>query len=75
MSHCFDQYVDKQVIYIIQAAKQQGMTLEMTLQNLDRFYQEGVMGDLDAPPSERESTLSAWQGRLERLWSTVELDV
>jgi Tir chaperone protein (CesT) family len=74
LSHCFDQYVDKQVIYIIQAAKRQGMTLEMTLQNLDRFYQEGVMGDLDAPPSEREGTLSAWQGRLERLWDTVDLE-
>jgi Tir chaperone protein (CesT) family len=73
LSHCFDQYVDQQVTYIIQAAKQQGMTLEMTLQNLDRFYQEGVMGDLDSPPSERDGTLAAWQERLERLWPTIDV--
>lgn len=73
LSHCFDQYVDKQVTFIIRAAKQQGMTLEMTLQNLDRFYQEGVMGDLDAPSAERDETLAAWQSRLERLWPTINV--
>jgi hypothetical protein len=71
LSRSFDQYVNQQVTYIIQAAKQQGMTLEMTLQNLDRFYEEGVMGDLDASASERTGTLAAWRERLESLWPTV----
>jgi hypothetical protein len=60
------------VLLIIQAAKQQNMTLEMTVQNLDRFYQEGVMGDLDASPVVRAATLDAWRNRLQRLWPTVE---
>jgi Tir chaperone protein (CesT) family len=72
LSHCFDQYVDQQVTSIIRAAKQQGMTLDMTLQNLDRFYQEGVMGDLDTPATERDGTLAAWQERLERLWPLID---
>jgi hypothetical protein len=72
LSHCFDQFVDQQVISIIRAAKQQEMTLAMTLQNLDRFYQEGVMGDLDASTAEREETLAAWRARLERLWPILD---
>jgi Tir chaperone protein (CesT) family len=72
LSHCFEQFADQQVISIIRAAKQQGMTLDMTLQNLDRFYQEGVMGDLDAPAAERDGTLAAWRARLERLWPILD---
>lgn len=72
LNHCFDQFVDQQVISIIRAAKPQGMSLEMTLQNLDRFYQEGVMGDLDAPAAERDGTLAAWRERLERLWPLID---
>jgi Tir chaperone protein (CesT) family len=72
LSHCFDQFVDQQVKTIIRAAKQQDMTLDMTIQNLDRFYQEGVMGDLDAPAAEREGTLAAWRERLERLWPLID---
>jgi hypothetical protein len=73
LDDCFDQFADEQVTLIIQAAKQQKMTLETTLQNLDRFYQEGVMGDLDASAEVRTATLEAWQNRLQRLWSTVEM--
>jgi hypothetical protein len=72
LSHCFEQFVDQQVTTIIRASKQQGMTLDMTIQNLDRFYQEGVMGDLDDPATEREGTLAAWRERLERLWPLID---
>jgi hypothetical protein len=72
LKDCFDQYIDRQVSLIIRAAKQQNMSLETTLQNLDRFYQEGVMGSLDDKPDVRSATLSAWQGRLERLWPTID---
>lgn len=68
LNDCFDQYADQQVSLIVKAAKQQNLSLEATLQNLDRFYQEGVMGDLDTTPEVREATLTAWRNRLERLW-------
>jgi hypothetical protein len=72
LTDCFDRYADEQIALIIQAAKQQKMSLEATLQNLDRFYQEGVMGDLDSTPEVRAVTLEAWRNRLQRLWPTVE---
>ena len=72
LNDCFDQFADQQVVLIIQAAKQQNMTLDMTIKNLDRFYQEGVMGDLDSSPEIRAATLEAWRNRLQRLWPTVE---
>jgi hypothetical protein len=72
LKDCFDHHADQQVILIIRAAKQQNMSLKMTLQNLDRFYQEGVMGDLDTSPEIRALTLEAWQNRLERLWPMIE---
>jgi hypothetical protein len=68
LNDCFDKFADEQVVLIIQAAKQQNMTLDMTVKNLDRFYQEGVLGDLEM----RAATLEAWRNRLQRLWPTVE---
>ncbi len=70
----FDHHLDRQVSLIIRAAKKQGISLEMTLQNLDRFYEEGVMGDLDAGVEVRQATLAAWRERLERLWPTLDDD-
>jgi hypothetical protein len=43
----FNQLVESRIRQIIQAAKQQGQSLEATLQNLDRFYEEGILGDLE----------------------------
>ncbi|MEM8603475.1 MAG: hypothetical protein AAGF24_06520 [Cyanobacteria bacterium P01_H01_bin.121] len=68
----FDAFVDRQIAQIIQAAKQQGQTLEATLQTLDRFYQEGLMGGLQQTPEQRQDTLQAWQRRLQSLWDQVE---
>jgi hypothetical protein len=68
----FNQLVDNRVRQIIRAAKQQGQSLEATLQTLDRFYREGLMGGLDQGAQAREQTLMAWQRRLESLWNEVE---
>jgi hypothetical protein len=65
-------FVEKRVREIIQVAKQQRQTLEMTLQTLDRFYEEGVMGDVDASAQEREQVLAIWRYQLERLWDEVD---
>lgn len=71
ISEAFNQLVDSQVSQIIQIAKQQGQSLEATLQNLDRLYEEGVLGDLEQGAESREQVLAAWRRRLERLWSEV----
>lgn len=72
LSRSFDQLVDTRIRQIIQVAKQQGQSLEATLQTLDRFYREGLMGNLEQGAESREQVLTAWQRQLERLWSEVE---
>jgi len=64
----FNQLAETQIQQIVHIAKQQGQSLEATLQTLDRFYEEGMMGDIDAGPEVREQTLRAWRYQLERLW-------
>lgn len=71
LTSSFDQFVDSRIRQIIQAAKRQGQSLEATLQTLDRFYREGVMGDLEQGAS-REQVLAAWRRQLEKLWSEIE---
>lgn len=68
LSNSFDQLAEGNIRQIIQAAKQQGQSLEATLQTLDRFYREGLMGDLDQDAQSREQVLAAWRRRLESLW-------
>ncbi len=53
---------------IVQVSKLQGQSLESTLQMLDRFYEEGLMGEMGATAQSREETLAAWKYQLERLW-------
>lgn len=73
LSDLFNQLVENRMRQIIKAAKQQGQSLETTLQTLDRFYEEGILGDLDQSAESREQVLAAWQRRMESLWSEVEL--
>lgn len=68
----FNLFAEKRIRQIIQAAKQQGQSLELTMQTLDRFYQEGVMGEMAMGSESREEALAAWQRQLTRLWSEVE---
>lgn len=72
LTSSFDRLVESQIRQIIQAAKRQGQSLEATLQTLDRFYREGLIGDLEQGSQAREQVLAAWQRQLERLWSEVE---
>ncbi|MBI4782135.1 MAG: hypothetical protein HY785_12560 [Oscillatoriophycideae cyanobacterium NC_groundwater_1537_Pr4_S-0.65um_50_18] len=68
LSDSFNRFAEAQVRQIIRAAKMQGQSLAATLQSLERFYEEGVMGDLDASASDRGAVLGAWRSQLERLW-------
>jgi hypothetical protein len=68
IDRAFRDFATKQVREIVRIAKQRGDTLAQTMQTLDRFYAEGVMGDLGATEDIRKEMMSAWQSQLERLW-------
>ncbi|QYO65132.1 hypothetical protein [Leptolyngbya sp. 7M] len=69
LNESFNKLVEIQIRQIVRAAKQQGQSLEATLQTLDRFYQEGIMGDIDAGSQARSDVMGAWRYQLERLWN------
>lgn len=71
LNDVFNRLIENRVRQIIQAAKQQGQSLEATMQNLDRFYTEGMLGEIDQTTQAREQVLAAWQRQLERLWNEV----
>ena len=71
ISDFFNQLVESRMRQIIKAAKLQGQTLEATLQTLDRFYEEGLMGDINQGSAGREETMAAWRYQLERLWHAI----
>jgi hypothetical protein len=71
LSSTFHSLLETQIRQIISASKQRGQSLEATLQMLDRFYEEGLMGGLDQSSGDRAATLSAWRYQLERLWPDV----
>lgn len=73
LNEVFNTFAEKRIRQIVQAAKRQGQSLEATMQTLDRFYQEGVMGDLTMGAQSRSETMGAWQRQLRRLWDEVEL--
>lgn len=68
LRNVFLQATEKQIRQIIQVAKQQGQSLEATLQNIGRFYEEGILGGLEQTAQEREAVMAAWQARLTQLW-------
>lgn len=72
LSDHFNQLVESRIRQIIEAAKRQGQSLDATLQTLDRFYEEGLLGSIDDSQVSRQESLAAWQRQLERLWSEVE---
>lgn len=73
LSQRFSQLAETQIRQIIRAAKLQGQSLPTTLQTLERFYQEGVMGEMDQNAQQRQDVLQAWQYQLERLWDDVNV--
>ena len=68
----FNSLIETRVRQLIQAAKLQGQSLEATMQTINRFYAEGMMGDIQ-DSSYGERALAAWQRQLERLWPEVNL--
>ncbi|MGK7948452.1 MAG: hypothetical protein AB4368_06520 [Xenococcaceae cyanobacterium] len=72
LGDAFQQLIEQRIRQIVKASKAQGQSLEDTYKTLERFYQEGMLGDLDRDPQERENFLAAWRYQLERLWSEVE---
>ncbi|MEH2289839.1 leucine zipper domain-containing protein [Nostoc sp.] len=69
LDNVFNQLVESRIQQIIQAAKQQGQSLQATMQSLERFYAEGMMGEIDQTSQGREEVLSTWRRQLERLWN------
>ncbi|MDB9528745.1 hypothetical protein PN498_22325 [Oscillatoria sp. CS-180] len=67
----FNALAEQQIRQIIAAAKQRGQSLEETMQTLDRFYSEGMMGDM-ADSEYQDQVLEAWRRQLERLWTEEE---
>lgn len=73
LNDVFNQLIENRIRQIVKAAKQQGQSLQATMQNLERFYAEGLLGEIDQTPQSREEVLAAWRRQLERLWYEVEL--
>jgi Tir chaperone protein (CesT) family len=71
LNQSFGQLIENRIRQIIKVAKLQGQSIETTLKTLDRFYEEGLMGDIDEGAAAREATLAAWRYQLERLWPEV----
>lgn len=69
IDRAFQDFATKQVREIARIAKKRGDTLEQTMQTLDRFYAEGVMGDLGATEDARKEMMTAWRSQLEKLWN------
>jgi hypothetical protein len=72
LSDYFDKLIENRLRQIIRAAKMQGQSLESTLQTVDRFYEEGLMGDMGQSSGSKEATLEAWRYQLGRLWNEIE---
>ncbi|MEA5505334.1 hypothetical protein VB735_19915 [Halotia wernerae UHCC 0503] len=73
LNNVFNQLIESRIRQIIQAAKQQGQSLPATMQTLERFYAEGLMGEISQTSAAREEVLAIWQRQLERLWNEVNL--
>ncbi|MBE9198612.1 MULTISPECIES: hypothetical protein [unclassified Nodularia (in: cyanobacteria)] len=75
LDHVFNRLIESRIRQIIQTAKQQGQSLAATMQNLERFYAEGLLGEIDQTAETREQVLTAWQRQLERLWNEIDIKV
>jgi len=69
LDNVFNRLIESRIRKIIQAAKQQGQSLQATMQTLERFYAEGLMGEINQSSEAREEVLVAWRRQLERLWN------
>lgn len=69
LDDAFSRFTEIKIKEIIKVSKQQGQSLEATMQTLERFYAEGLMGEIDQNSESREKVLTAWRRQLERLWN------
>ncbi|MBN3926440.1 hypothetical protein [Nostoc sp. NMS4] len=69
LDNVFNRLIESRIRQIIQAAKQQGQSLQATMQSLERFYAEGMMDEINQTSQGREEVLAAWRHQLERLWN------
>ncbi|WP_017653139.1 hypothetical protein [Fortiea contorta] len=67
----FNRMIETRIRQIIQAAKQQGQSLQTTMQTLERFYTEGLLGEMEQTQEAQEQVLAAWRRQLERLWDEI----
>jgi hypothetical protein len=65
----FNGLIESRIRQIIVAAKQQGQSLEATMQTLERFYAEGLLGEIEQTPEAQAEVIAAWQRQLERFWN------
>ncbi|MDB9317600.1 MULTISPECIES: hypothetical protein [Cyanophyceae] len=73
LDNVFNRLIESRIRQIIQTAKQQGQSLSATMQNLERFYAEGLLGEINQTSETREQVLTAWQRQLERLWDQIDI--
>ncbi|MEH2433322.1 MAG: leucine zipper domain-containing protein [Nostoc sp.] len=69
LDNVFNRLIESRIRQIIQVAKQQGQSMQATMQTLERFYAEGLMGEINQSSEAREEVLVAWRRQLERLWN------
>ncbi|MBW4452510.1 MAG: hypothetical protein KME55_07330 [Nostoc indistinguendum CM1-VF10] len=69
LNDVFNRLIESRIRQIIEAAKQQGQSLQATMQSLERFYAEGLLGEINQTSEAREEVLAAWRRQLEKLWN------
>jgi hypothetical protein len=68
---CFEGLIQTRMEQIVQVLKNQNKTLDDAIQALNRFYEEGVMGSLEASGEQRALVLEQWRKKLARLWEDM----
>ncbi|MBD2205997.1 hypothetical protein H6G33_28035 [Calothrix sp. FACHB-1219] len=71
LNDVFNRLIENRIRQIVQAAKKQGQSLQFTMQNLERFYTEGLLGEIEQTQEARDQVLSIWRYQLERLWDEI----
>ncbi len=71
LDEAFNKFIEIRIRQIIKAAKLQGQSMQSTMQNLERFYAEGLMGSMEQTSQGREAVLNSWRYQLEKMWSEV----
>ncbi|AFY32029.1 hypothetical protein [Calothrix sp. PCC 7507] len=71
LNDVFNRMIESRIRKIIVAAKQQGQSLQNTMQTLERFYTEGLLGEMEQTQEAQEQVLAAWRRQLERLWDEI----